>query len=120
MENAFGILSARWRTLLHTINLAPKNVDLVVKAACLLHNFLLAHGEDSADYGDREDTFGNLAEGRWREEVGRNVLQSVESTHARRHSREAAESRETFTRYFSSPTGAIPWQWAKAKAPRPK
>ncbi|XP_037512244.1 uncharacterized protein LOC119389023 [Rhipicephalus sanguineus] len=40
-ENAFGITAARWRVLLRTINLKPKNVDYVIKAACILHNFIM-------------------------------------------------------------------------------
>ncbi|KAK8762023.1 hypothetical protein V5799_026710 [Amblyomma americanum] len=40
-ENAFGITVAGWRILLRTINLHPKNVDYVVKATCVLHNFIL-------------------------------------------------------------------------------
>ncbi|XP_064461901.1 uncharacterized protein LOC135372136 [Ornithodoros turicata] len=119
VENAFGILSARWRTLLHTINFAPKNVDLIVKAACILHNFLLDHGDDSADYGDREDAFGNITEGRWHEELSDSVLQSIQSTHARNHSREAVAARDIFARYFNSTEGALTWQWARAQPPAP-
>ncbi|RVE57693.1 hypothetical protein OJAV_G00218720 [Oryzias javanicus] len=36
----FGILSARWRVLLRRINLSPENVNTLVIAACILHNFL--------------------------------------------------------------------------------
>lgn len=40
IECTFGILSSRWRVLLTHINLDPKNVDYVVTACCILHNFL--------------------------------------------------------------------------------
>lgn len=36
------ILSARWRIFFNRINLQPKNVNTLVMAACILHNFLLA------------------------------------------------------------------------------
>ena len=42
IENAFGLLSARFRFLLGTIELPPEKVDIAVKAACILHNFLLS------------------------------------------------------------------------------
>lgn len=40
MENAFGILAARWGIYNTTINLEPINVENAVKATCVLHNFL--------------------------------------------------------------------------------
>jgi hypothetical protein len=40
VENAFGILSNRFRVFLTTINLSPDKVESVVLAAVGLHNFL--------------------------------------------------------------------------------
>ncbi|KAH7950620.1 hypothetical protein HPB51_028352 [Rhipicephalus microplus] len=40
VENAFGILVSRWRIYERQINLEPENVEAVVKATCMLHNFL--------------------------------------------------------------------------------
>ena len=40
VENTFGILAQRFRFLNRRIALAPQNVDKVVKAACVLHNWL--------------------------------------------------------------------------------
>ena len=39
-ENAFGLLSARWRIFRRVINLHPDRVDAVVKATVILHNFI--------------------------------------------------------------------------------
>lgn len=66
-ENAFGIAAARWHILLRTIQLLPKNVDYVVKAACVLHNFLAVLNEESEQILDQEDRFGNVVPGRWRQ-----------------------------------------------------
>ncbi|KAH8037974.1 hypothetical protein HPB51_020255 [Rhipicephalus microplus] len=68
-ENAFGITVARWRILLRTIQLLPKNVDYVVKAACVLHNFLAVLNEESDQILDQEDRFGNVVPGRWRQGI---------------------------------------------------
>ena len=41
-ESAFGILVARWRIFLTVICLLDVNVDKVIKATCILHNYLTA------------------------------------------------------------------------------
>ncbi|XP_064457676.1 uncharacterized protein LOC135368386 [Ornithodoros turicata] len=116
VENAFGILCARWRILLRTINLTPKNADGVVKAACVLHNFLSTHNNDTVGYGDNQDVYSNITEGRWHQELeGCSMLPSLHRTHARNFSRDAAASREAFTKYFCSPAGELSWQWARVQ-----
>lgn len=40
VDNAFGILAARWRIFLKSLEIQPKMVDKVVLAACCLHNML--------------------------------------------------------------------------------
>lgn len=44
IENAFGILSNRFRILLTTINLSADKVEIITLATCALHNFLLNKG----------------------------------------------------------------------------
>ncbi|KAH7937690.1 hypothetical protein HPB49_014808 [Dermacentor silvarum] len=61
VENAFGILSSRWRILLNRLNLLPHNAEFVVLACCILHNFMCATPEMyvPAGYADYDDEFGN-------------------------------------------------------------
>ena len=40
IENAFGQLKARFRKIGKGLEVAPKNVNLVIKTCCILHNFL--------------------------------------------------------------------------------
>ncbi|KAE8277589.1 hypothetical protein D5F01_LYC24428 [Larimichthys crocea] len=96
VENAFGILSSRWRVLLRRINLRPQHVDTLVVAACILHNFLLVPRE----------AVGLLAEA---EQQGRN-LPPVQNMGGNRASREACNVREVFSTYFNSPQGSVSWQ----------
>ncbi|KAH6919644.1 hypothetical protein HPB50_029368 [Hyalomma asiaticum] len=114
VENAFGITAARWRILLRTINLLPENVDYVIKAACVLHNFLTVHNPQSHQFPDKEDSFGNIVGGRWRQGmqgVLDNCFFPVQTTTSRNFNGDAAAARDLFTAYFSSSAGQVPWQW---------
>ncbi|XP_070385150.1 uncharacterized protein [Dermacentor albipictus] len=102
-ENAFGITAARWRILLRTIHLKPKNVDFVIKAACILHNFLTVHNPQSHKFTDTEDSFGNLVAGQWRQGVqqasGNNSephFFPIKATHCRNYLGNAAAARNLF------------------------
>ncbi|XP_059915812.1 uncharacterized protein LOC132463568 [Gadus macrocephalus] len=96
VENAFGILSSRWKILHRRINLHPQNVDTLVLAACILHNFLLAPRENVRLLEEAE-------------QQGRN-LPAVRNMGGNRASREACNVREIFCTYFNSPQGSVSWQ----------
>lgn len=40
VENAFGILTQRFRIFCRRIKLAPENVDYIILSTCVIHNFL--------------------------------------------------------------------------------
>ncbi|KAH8021172.1 hypothetical protein HPB51_012567 [Rhipicephalus microplus] len=118
-ENAFGITAARWRILLRNIQLPPKNVDYVVKAACVLHNFLAVLNEESDQILDQEDRFGNVVPGRWRQGIQQTSGQGhvdpcyfpLEGSQSRNFSADAADAKTLFSAYFCSSAGEVPWQW---------
>ena len=39
-ENAFGILTQRWRIFNGPIYMSPDNIEMIVKASLVLHNYL--------------------------------------------------------------------------------
>ncbi|KAL1426815.1 hypothetical protein MTO96_017957 [Rhipicephalus appendiculatus] len=119
-ENAFGITAARWRILLRTINLKPRHVDYVVKAACVLHNFLTVHNPLSEKFNDHEDIYGNVVAGQWRRGIPDEVMENrvtqffaLENTKSRNFESEAARARNLYTAFFCSKAGEVPWQWAQ-------
>ena len=50
MENAFGILSNRFRVFMTPMGLAPEKVEIITMACCSLHNFLRSRKEANAIY----------------------------------------------------------------------
>ena len=71
VENAFGIISARFRILLGTINLNPDKAAIVVLACCYHHNYLRRN---------REDAYTNVTSSI---EPNKESFISMPSTHAR-------------------------------------
>lgn len=114
-ENAFGILSARWR-IYHQALLV--NVDLAKKyvyATILLHNFLKVQDSNTPPVFryipegmlDFENSEGEVSGGQWRQS---NVnIESVRQVGGRNYTPYAAEIRSRFCDFFSN-AGALPWQ----------
>ena len=56
VENAFGIVSQRFRVLMSTMLLSPNNVIIVTMACCVLHNLIRRrHPQRIDNMADRED-----------------------------------------------------------------
>ncbi|XP_017470070.1 PREDICTED: uncharacterized protein LOC108361815 isoform X1 [Rhagoletis zephyria] len=70
IENAFGILCARWRVMLAPIFMHPQTAETIVKAAVLLHNFVKFNDRSycPADYVDQYQG-EEVINGLWRKEV---------------------------------------------------
>lgn len=100
-ENAFGILSARWRIFRRVCNLKPTHVDSVVRACVVIHNYLTRNNQDIATErpADVEDLTGDTF----------SILQPMSLVRHSKSSKEAVEYRKLFTKYFNS-KGTVSWQ----------
>ncbi|XP_035220140.1 protein ALP1-like [Stegodyphus dumicola] len=114
IENAFGILTARWRVLRNTLNVQPDRADRIVFACCCLHNFLMRNEMGKAaksycpfGYADSMFEDGSVQEGLWRQDESH--LPSVGRQGANNATECAAAIRERFMHYFNE-EGAVPWQ----------
>ncbi|XP_064469627.1 uncharacterized protein LOC135384349 [Ornithodoros turicata] len=73
IENAFGILANRWRILRRPFKAKRENVERIVKACVVLHNFVMKTSSmfyNPIGYTDYEDSCGNLQSGAWRADDG--------------------------------------------------
>jgi hypothetical protein len=106
-ENAFGILSNRWRIFRRLIHGYPSSVELYVKASCILHNYLMHQNpvaytqqldSDNDTNANNVSTAGNL--------------NHYGSNHS---SKSAIAIRDAFADYFVSPAGEVPWQYSQVR-----
>ncbi|XP_041430603.1 protein ALP1-like [Xenopus laevis] len=91
VECAFGILSNKWRVFHTAIQLEPDFVDNVIKAGCVLHNFVRLR--DGYNY---QDTLtDDIPDIDWAPVRGPTGGMRV---------------RDHLANYFMSPDGSVPWQ----------
>uniref|UniRef100_A0A8C7UJ66 DDE Tnp4 domain-containing protein n=1 Tax=Oncorhynchus mykiss TaxID=8022 RepID=A0A8C7UJ66_ONCMY len=96
VEKAFRILAARWRILYQKINLLPSEVDILVVAMYILHNFLTKPCDVEM----------------WLQQGGAGLRQGMRgiAIQANRAGQEAVSVRQKFTKYFTSVEGKIDFQ----------
>ena len=105
VENAFAILRQRWRIYTGRVQLAPDTADSVIKATCMLHNFLRCatmRGDDPGgelDYDDDE------------EDDGEGILRPLRNLRGNHASAESQRIRDAFCKHFSSSAGEVSWQY---------
>nr|XP_034195291.1 uncharacterized protein LOC117611449 [Osmia lignaria] len=110
VENAFGILTARFRIFENDIKLQPEKVEKIIFAACSLHNWLRTCRDENywpREIMDREDTeFGQIISGHWRQ-----ITRGLTSVHADRFAHNPARHtiniRNEYCEYFNG-VGAVP------------
>lgn len=116
VENAFGILAARFRCLLTTIQTAPANARKITKACLILHNLMRDRYPNlqNADL-DQEDDQGDIIPGTWRN-LG--VLEDFNQLgRGPRGTREGKQLRVYLKHYYCSEVGRVPWQEAAINRP---
>lgn len=110
VENTFGIMSSRFRVFETAINLDVKNIEIVVLACCVLHNFLrklCSQNYTSLDVLDAENIEdGSVVLGARCNPENMHDLQLGRRGLVRASTREA---RDNFKTYFNN-EGSVPWQ----------
>ncbi len=112
VENAFGILTARWICLARTLYASPERAQVISAACCLLHNYLMNVKSDvycPPGFADAYDNDGNLIKGEWRQRTMSNS-RNIGRQQAGRPPAESAEIRNHLSTCFSSETGNLEWQ----------
>lgn len=116
VENAFGILGNRFRVFLKPIPLCPENVELVVLAACSLHNFLRSRSVARSTYlspgiADLEDDTHHVIPGLWRQsDPKQGGWSDIGPESDPCYERDAKGIRDELCRFFQSPEGKVSWQ----------
>ena len=115
VKNAFGILASRFRILLRPTDLKVDTIELLVKAACAIHNWLRMTSANYLPSGstDEEDVNnGNINPGAWRKEL-LHPLQSADRASvgyfSNNYTVSAEKLRRNYARAFITNL-SVPWQ----------
>lgn len=112
IENTFGVMTARWRILMQSIDFSEEIADAVVLCIVCLHNWLI--DADLAEEAEiRSYNPPTFVEGL--ERTGWIRIANEERRRPREISRaelaaEAQRMRDTLKDYFHTPEGSVPWQ----------
>ena len=111
VENAFGIIAARFAIYHRTIPQGPENATKFVLASIALHNYLRSQKDNRYCCHidpDHEDVDHNVVAGQWRQVEGA-VLPGLDSNNSQRYDMNGVNIREGLRNYFTG-VGAVPWQ----------
>lgn len=119
IENTFGVLVARWRIFHRPIIANIDNCESYIKAAVVLHNYLMTKDSKSptdrafqyipGDFVDVENTDGSITPGQWRNSSSSEVRE-ISRLGSNMPARRVVEIRDSFADFFVSPTGSVAWQ----------
>ena len=108
MENAFGIMSIRFRVLTTTQRHSPEVATLVTSIFCVLHNIIRdRYPLMQAPMLDREDQDHNLIPGAWRTGY---EMQDINWNLGGNISKKRAKGQRDLLKLYYSDIGSVPWQ----------
>ncbi|XP_062387121.1 uncharacterized protein LOC134100772 [Sardina pilchardus] len=99
VECAFGILASQWRVYRRVLCVSPEVAENVVKATCMLHNFIR--------WDTRTAPMSSTGTSATEPSQG---LQNAPRLGTNNAGREAVAVREKFAQYFISEAGRVHWQ----------
>jgi hypothetical protein len=115
IENAFGILTTKWRILRRSLCCSPNNAEIIVKALICLHNFLLIKQGVGGCYCPNNlvdhEIDGNVQPGAWRNENTSHQVQELHRTGSNNAGRTIINLRNILRDYVNSEEGEVEWQW---------
>ena len=116
IENASGILVARWRIFLTPIRATVENVEKYVLACLCLHNYLRKTKNayySPSGFVDSEDSSGSIQTGEWRSQVQSEMgTQSISAIRGSRPKEECIKMRDSLKDFLNTDKGSLPWQLA--------
>ncbi|XP_018358447.1 PREDICTED: uncharacterized protein LOC108758142 [Trachymyrmex cornetzi] len=118
VENAFGILVARWRILQKPIAQKLSTVEKILQAITCLHNYIISTNLNDNNYLHDEmidkGVDGEIISGNWRNEIRENgFINPLGRVGANIGTAAAMRQRDILAQYFVSAEGSIPWQWQR-------
>ena len=104
-ENAFGILTNRWRVFRKPFLLKPGKAKVITYSVLILHNFLRSESETGKSYIppnliDFNDGCGTVIPGDWRKDAPSGTWLDLEPSTNRKFSRQAKDVREKFKHFL--------------------
>ena len=111
VENAFGLLQARFRVFTNSMFVEPRKVRKIVMCGVVLHNLFLARRPlpAGAREVDHENADHEQIPGAWRDAPDVQ-LHGLTPSQGRNPGQRAKNQRNYLARYYASPVGAVPWQ----------
>lgn len=112
VENAFGILSARFCIFRSPIQLNPEKARKITTACCALHNFLMMRNATTyltSSLVDRDNADGSITPGEWRNDAIDSSLHPLPRQRSN-NSERIDEIKNEFSQYFIN-QGEIPFQY---------
>ena len=112
VENAFGVLAARWRIFYRPIDSKLETVKNITMACVCLHNYLVAESSDYCNSSLTDTIRGNgeIIPGQWRVSEPSFWSSHLNQQGSNNHTLLANETRIKFQEYFNSHDGQLSWQ----------